>query len=215
MQKAPYYLLLLLSFFSSACFSQHKNYSEAEKKSISLFDSFISYINECIKNKTSITDPDSLKQTLPYLFTNSKLDSANTNKMMDLNELPDEKMKNLKAELNSLYRYQQEREDQKLAENLRAIPMRLVSDTCIYNKLTLFQKENTLAFYDMRQPKKTLGYMLIMPAMKGITTEPKIWSWTLVFQFGKYVFQSVTGQLGYEYIFTPEEFKKEQKKSEQ
>lgn len=215
MQKAPYYLLILLTFFSSACTSQTKDYSKAEKKSISVFNSFISYIKKCMTDKTNITDPDGLKQTLSYLFTNSKLDTANTSEMLDLNELPSEKMKNLKTELNSLYRYLQEREDQKLVENLRAIPMRLSADTCIYNKLTSFQQKNTLVFYDMRQPRKTLGYLLIMPAMKGITSEPKIWSWTLVFQFGKYVFQSVTGPLGYEYIFTPEDLKKEQKKTDQ
>ncbi len=126
-------------------------------------------------------------------------------------KLPGDKMDNLKSAVNSFYRYVQEREDQKLGENLKAIPIRFSPDKCIYKKLTAFQRDNTLVFYDRRQPKKVLGYMLVMPAMKGVITKPKIWSWTLVFQFGKYVFQSVTGQLGYEYMFSPKGLQQNQK----
>ena len=36
--------------------------------------------------------------------------------------------------------------------------------------------------------------------------QPRIWSWTLMYKFGKYMFKSVTGEEGYEYIFSPEQF---------
>ncbi|MEO6870413.1 MAG: hypothetical protein ABI168_12250, partial [Ginsengibacter sp.] len=148
MQKAPYCLLILLIFFSSACFTQTKHYSKTEKISISVFDNFISYINKCIKNKISITDTDGLKETLRYVFTNSKLDMVKTNEMVDLKGLSEEKMENLKTELIDFYRYLQEGKDQKIGENLRAIPIRFSADACFYNKLTSFQQKNTLAFYD-------------------------------------------------------------------
>ena len=108
----------------------------------------------------------------------------------------------LKSELNSLYQFLQERENIKLAENLSAQQLRLRSDTSIYNRLTNFQKENTLIFFDKRSPEKILGYVLFMPPMKNLIASPKIWSWTLMFKFGKFVFRSITGEEGYEYIFS-------------
>ncbi len=81
-------------------------------------------------------------------------------------------------------------------------PIRLSSDTFIYNRMTAFQKENTFVFYDKRNPEKTLGYILFMPPIKDKIEQPKIWSWTLMFQYGKVVFKAITGEEGYEYFFS-------------
>ena len=90
-----------------------------------------------------------------------------------------------------------------LAENISAAPVRFADDKSVYNDLSSFQKENTLVFFDKRSPKKIIGYILFMPPVAKVISEPRIWSWTLTFQYGKYMFRSVTGEEGYEYIFTP------------
>lgn len=87
------------------------------------------------------------------------------------------------------------------------MPIRLSTDTFIYKRLTKFQKENTYVLYDKRTPSKTPGYILFIPPVKDRVAEGRIWSWTLEFKFGKYMFKSVTGEEGYEYIFSPEVFK--------
>jgi hypothetical protein len=108
----------------------------------------------------------------------------------------------LQSDLKGFYRYFQEREDKLIIENLTIIPLRLSSDTFIYNRLTKFQKENTFVFFDKRNPQATLGYVLFVPPIQNMISEPRIWSWTLLFKFGKYMFKSATGEVGYEYIFS-------------
>ncbi len=202
MQKAPYLILIILSFISSSCFSQKKNYTAYEIKSIDVFNDFTNHLNKCIKNKSGITDTLELKYIVShYLFLNSKLDTVKQNDV-DINNLPGEKLDHLRRELNSFYQYLQERENISLAENLAVIPGRLSPDDSIFKQLTSFQKENTFVFFDKRSPEKILGYILFMPPTKNLITTPKIWSWTLLFKFGKFVFRSVTGEEGYEYIFS-------------
>ncbi len=207
MQKAPYLFLIILGFISSSCLSQKKDSNDYEKNCIQVFNNFKNYMHSCIKEKAGPTDTTRLTYMLShFLFTNSKIDTSHQI-ANDINALSDDEMNNLKTELNSFYRYLQEREGEGLAENLTVIPIRLSEDKFIYNNLTSFQKENTFIFYDKRSPKKILGYILFMPPMKNLITSPKIWSWTLEFKFGKFVFKSVTGEEGYEYMFGPGEFK--------
>ena len=211
MQKAPYFFLLILSFISSSCLSQKKDYSDYEKNCIRVFNDFTNYMHACIKEKEGPTDSARLNYILShFLFTNSKIDTSHQI-ANDLNALSNDKMNNLKTELNSFYRYLQEREHEDLADNLTIIPIRLGDDKYIYNNLKSFQKENTFIFYDKRSADKILGYILFMPPMKNLITSAKIWSWTLEFKFGKFVFKSVTGEEGKEYMYSPEGFKSEPK----
>lgn len=201
MQKAPYLFLIILGFISSSCLSQTKDYSDYEKTCIQVFNDFTNYMHSCIKEKAAPTGTTRVNYVLShYLFTNSKIDTSHQI-ANDINVLSGDKMNNLKTALNSFYRYLQEREGEGLAENLNVIPIRLSDDKYIYNNLTSFQKENTFVFYDKRTPKKILGYILFMPPMKNLIASPKIWSWTLEFKFGKFVFKSVTGEEGKEYMF--------------
>jgi len=168
---------------------------------MNVFNGFTDYVRTCIKNKAEIDDTGSIKYVLlNFLFIDKNLDSTRKTQLKE-NELSTEQLTKLKKELKSFYKYFQERQNDSIIENLSIIPMRLSSDTFIYNRITHFQKENTFVFYDKRNPKATLGYILFVPPIKNIISEPRIWSWTLLFKFGKYMFKSATGEEGYEYIF--------------
>ena len=174
-------MLLLISF---SCSSQN-NFSEKEKSFISLFNSFAEYI----KSKEDITDSSQLKHIKQnYLFIDTK------------GELPNEKTDILKKQLKTFSTFLRK---ENLAENLSVIPVRYADNKSVYNDLSSFQKENTLVFFDRRSPKKIIGYILFMPPVAKVISEPRIWSWTIMYQYGKYIFKSVTGEEGYEYIFTP------------
>jgi hypothetical protein len=173
-----------------------------EKRFISVFNGFTGYISSCIKNNTDVNDTPSIKYILlNFLFIDKNLDSAKIYQLKE-NELSTKQLNNLQSDLKGFYRYFQEREDKLIIENLTIIPLRLSSDTFIYNRLTKFQKENTFVFFDKRNPQATLGYVLFVPPIKNMISEPRIWSWTLLFKFGKYMFKSATGEVGYEYIFS-------------
>lgn len=81
--------------------------------------------------------------------------------------------------------------------------IRISHNTSIYKRLTDFQKENTFVLYDERLPDSAISYILFIPPLKNIIDDTRIWSWTLMFKFGKHEFKSVTGEEGYEYIFNP------------
>ena len=85
---------------------------------------------------------------------------------------------------------------------MKAIPVRLSNDKCIYDKLTVFQKENTFIYFDDRHPEKVLGYMLFIPRIKNVMPAPRIWSWILQFRFGLWNFKAVTGEEGLEYFLS-------------
>jgi hypothetical protein len=192
---------------SETSFSQNTKLSTEEANELSIFASFKDYLVNKIKDKSDITDSDNLNYILNhYAFVN--IQAHDNKKSVELNDLSNEQMISFKKEIKNFYRFLQEREEKKLGENLSAIPIRLSSDTFIYKNLTSFQKQNTIVFYDKRFPKTTLGYLLFMPSVKDKRASPRIWSWTLLFKFGKYMFQALTGEEGYEYIFSPEKFKK-------
>ena len=202
MISTKYLLIVCLICTCYTSYSQNSSeLSNNELKCIKLFNSFTNYLGSNIKNKTEITDSDQLKYILiNYLFIDKKLDSGLT--YLKENELSNQQLICLKSELKKIYQYFQERENKSLIENLSIVPIRLSSDTFIYNRLTTFQKENTFVFYDRRTPKATLGYVLFIPPIKNIIAESRIWSWTLLFKFGQYQFESATGEVGSEYIFS-------------
>ena len=137
-----------------------------------------------------------------YVFTNKKPESTEGISLNNFNLSTDE-LENLRKELNAFSNFLQQTEKGHLSNNLTLMPTRFGRDTSFYRRLTKFQQENSFILYDKRFPDKTLGYLLFIPAIKNINVNPRIWSWTLMLKFGKYVFKSVTGKEGYEYIFSP------------
>lgn len=207
MKKINYLILLFLFLITTNSYAQNVKYTSYEKEEIKLFNDFKNYITSCIRNKYDITDSVRLNYILSnYVFINAKVDSSRLAQSI-LHNLTPQQLNSLKETVNTFYRFLQERENKKLSENLVAIPTRVSTDKCIYDRLTAFQKNNTLIFFDKREPTKILGDILFIPAIKNVTSSSKIWSWTLVFKFGKFMFKSITGEEGYEYMFSPEEFK--------
>lgn len=194
-------ILFLMSTFNSSYSQQGQHFTSEELKCMKVFYSFASCVKNNIKNNSQITDSSKLKYFLiNYLFVDKKLDTEVT--QLKENELNKEQLITLKLQLKELYQYFQERENISLIENLEILPIRLSTDTFIYNRLTAFQKENSFIFFDKRIPKETLGYVLFIPSIKDLIKEPRIWSWTLMFQFGKFIFRSATGEEGHEFIFS-------------
>lgn len=180
--RAYKYLILLL-LISISCQSQNI-YTEKEKSFIALFNGFITYI----KTTAGIADSIQIRHlTEKYLFVNDRAPSK-------------EKIEILKSQVKTFYGFLQK---DNLIENISVIPIRLTDDKSVYSNLTDFQKENTLVYFDKRIPKKILGYILFIPQVATKVPATRIWSWTLAYQFGRYMFRSVTGEDGYEYIFTP------------
>ena len=137
---------------------------------------------------------------LNYLFIDRKLDTTGKSLFGDKIFQKDE-LKIFKRALMDFVRYFQKNNDTAFIDNITLIPLRLSSDTLIYNRMTFFQKANTYVLYDKREIDKPLLYMLFFPSIKGYTKEPRIWSWKLGYQFGKFVFTSPNGEVGYEHIF--------------
>jgi len=208
MKKRTYFVFIFLLLISNTCLSQKENLTVNEQKSISLFNDFINYLVGVNNKKEDIGDNAHLKYvSLHYLFTNKRLDSSRQSTISD-NELNSDQVRSLKKDLNDFSNFLREHEKDHLSENLTLIPIRLSQDTSVYKRLTDFQKENTFILYDKRFPDITLSYILFISPLKNVLDNAKIWSWTLVFKFGKYEFKSVTGGEGYEYIFSPEQFAK-------
>lgn len=155
----------------------------------------------CSNKKEDIGDDAHLKYVQQYfVFANRALDSSNQTSLSN-NGLAGDQVKSLKNELNNFSNFIREYKKDQPAGNLTLIPIRLSNDTSVYKRLTGFQKENTFVLYDNRFPDSTLGYVLFFSRLKNIND--RIWSWTLLFKFGKYMFKSVAGEEGYEYIFSP------------
>lgn len=208
MKKNHFFIFLFFSVVSNTGMSQtNVSYTFQERASIKLFRDFIVHVSDCIEKKIDIAEDPELKYILfHYLFVNRKLDTLNETNL-GANEIKADQVGSLKKELHSFYNFLQEHMGQNLADNLTAIPLRLADNKFVYQRLSAFQRDNTLIFYDKRFPDHQLGYMLFMPPLKEKISDTKIWSWTLMFKFGKFVFKSVTGEEGQEYIFSPEMFK--------
>ena len=201
MKQKKYFILALILSISSTSFSQKARYTVNEEKEINLFNHFKNYIVSSINKKEDFSDSAHLEYMVQnFFFINLKADSLNRDQI-NLNEINTEKMLYLKKSVSDFFNYFINNKNEKLAENLTAVPIRLSKDTFIFNRLNKFQKENTLVFFDKRHPEKTIGYLLFIPAIKNINPETKIWSWSLGFKFGKFYFTSLTGEEGYEYMF--------------
>ena len=206
MKNKGRFILIGLLIWSGFCNSQ--TISVNEQKNIDLFNEFKNYLMSSLAVNKNITDQACLKYiALHYLVTKKNLDSSNQATISD-KELSPGQLESFKSELNSFYSFLRENEKSHLAENLTITPIRLSKDTFVYNRLTSFQKQNTFVLFDKRSPGKTISYILFLPPIKNKTDQPRIWSWTLLFKFGKLMFASVTGEEGYEYIFSPEQFAK-------
>ena len=198
-------ILIFLLLFSNACISQKKAMSVNEQSSIHLFNDFINYLLTTKSKKEDIGDDAHLKYVLlNYVFSNKPLDSSNQT-TIGKDELTPDQLIDLKKNLNDFYNFLQAHEKEHLAEHLTLMPIRLSYDTAAYKRLSNYQKENTFVLYDNRFPHTTLSYVLFIPPIKNILASTRIWSWTLQFKFGKYLFKSVTGEEGYEYIFSPKD----------
>ena len=174
--------LTLGIIFSISCNAQKVSNTDLVKQ-------FVSYI----KGNADITDSAHIKYILlHYLFVDRRLDTTITDNLQP-NELNPDQLVNLKKQLHSFSDFIQK-------NDVDAIHARLAKDTYIYDHFTAFQKQNTVALIDTRSGN-VLAYLLIMPPMERVLSTSRIWSWTLTFQQGKYMFRSVTGEDGYEYIF--------------
>jgi len=201
MKKRNYIIAIFLILISNACISQKEGITVSEQRSINLFHDFVNYLVNTNTKKEDIGDDTHLKYVLlHYIFSNKKLDTSNQTTISD-SELTAEQVKSLRKDLNDFCNFLTEREKDHFAENLTVMPIRLSHDTFVYKRLTDFQKANTFVLYDKRFPDTALGYVLFIPPFKNILDNTRIWSWTLLFKFGKYEFKSVTGEEGYEYIF--------------
>lgn len=197
-------LLLLLGsllIFCYAGYSQLNTLDSTEKKCLLVFDNLARYVNESIEKEKDFTDSSSIKYLLlNYFFIDRKLDSTK-GKVLEESIFKKDEYKILKDELQSFYTYFQSRRNANLIENLKLIPIRLTSDSCIYKRMTKFQKANTYVLYDNKNMDLPLFYILFFPPIKGYLTEPRIWSWKLGYLYGKIIFTAPNGEMGYEHIF--------------
>ena len=208
MRTIKYLIVILLLVGSNDGNSQKKTLTSKEQRNISLFSDFENYVANSVNRHEDINDSSHLKyMLLHFIFINKQLDSSNETTLKE-NELVPEVLRNLRKEINGFYTFLQGYSKNHLFVNFSLIPMRLRADSNIYRRLTKFQKENTYVFYDKRFPGKSLGYILFIPPIKDKLSSSRIWSWTLTFKFGKYMFESLTGEEGYEYMFSLEKSQK-------
>lgn len=201
--KWKYFLLIacFVTIYCSGYGQKQGEYTFIEKKCIQVFKDFQDYIKRDKKYNLDITSDTSINYVLlNYLFIDRNLDSSRNN-LLSKNVFKNGELERFKKEFLDYVRYFQEKSDTAFMTNIEIIPMRVSEDTFIYNQMTNFQKANTYAIFDKRIPDKTLFYILFIPPIKDRVREPRIWSWILGYQFGKFVFTCPNGEVGYEYIF--------------
>lgn len=190
------FVILHLFLLSTGCTAQNQVMDSREKTYVSHFENFIQALAVADINNENITDSFHLKHLLlSYLFAGTMLDSSNKN--LSAKELNSEKLLSVKKQLKTFSAFIQTRKGY-----INALPIRLWSNKSVYHQLSDFQQKNTLVFFDKRSPGKILGYLLFIPPLDKVIAAPRIWSWILTFQYGKYMFHSVTGEDGYEYMFS-------------
>lgn len=201
MKQKKFFVLAIVLSVSLTGFGQ-KGYTVNEQKEVNLFFEFKNYLVKAIDQKIDISDSSNLDYMLHhFFFINLKADSGG---QVDFNEIPSEKMNYLKKSVNQFYNYFVNNKNEKLAENITAVPVGIRTDSFISKNFNSFQKANTLVYFDKRHPGKILGYILFIPATKDVNSQTKIWSWSLGFKFGKFYFTSLLGEEGYEYMFDKE-----------
>ena len=198
----PFFLSLSL-LFNYGCLAQEKDsLNSMEKESLKVFKNFKSFLVKSIKSQEDLTDTINLKHILlNYIASEYNLDSTDV-KHFKKGEIPKESFENFKSDFNSFYQYFYERRTSDIVTHLSALPIRLSSDKCIFEKFIPFQKENTLVYFDDRYPNKILGYMLFMPKLNTKSNASRIWSWNLQFEAGYWAFKSLMGSVGVEYFIS-------------
>ncbi len=197
-------LKYLLTFVVSAAFvfniaAQQKPITGYEKKYIEVFKNFTEYLTNSISDTTDIASNSRLQYIASqFVFTNTKKDSSNGSFLTALNT---SELTSFRRSIKAFYEFLQERLVRS-RDSLITLPLRLYGDTWIYHHLNQFQKKNTLVFFNKKHPEIPLGYVLMLPQVEDRTTKDLIWSWLLEYKFGKFLFVSVSGQEGYEYLFS-------------
>lgn len=202
MYRIKFFLMILLLPLCCSCYSQkQQQLNSTEEKCIKIFKNFHDFIKHDNMNNLDITSDSSLNYILlNYLFIDRKLDSTQNSQLGD-NVFKKGELERFKRELLDYFRYFQEKSDTAFIDNIDIIPLRLSKDTFIYDRMTEFQKANTYVLYDKRNPEKILFYLLFIPPIKDYINEPRIWSWKLGYEYGKFIFTSPNGEEGYEHLF--------------
>ena len=198
--KALYsFILLYVILPVTSCVSQSTDLSAYENECVTAFNNFTKTLASFVKFNQTNSFGDAAKSKLyPFLFINYPVSDEHSDNTSGSKRPADK-------ELDQFYQYFLNQRDQEVLEHLKIIPFRKKKND-IYDALTNFQKDNTFVFFDDRKPEKILSYVLFIPKIKDIDG-PKIWSWTLMYKFGKFVYRSVEGKEGEEYLFSPESFK--------
>ena len=201
MKKKLIFLLLGLSIFYSSCYGQKQlQLDDTEKKCIAVFNNFLNYIKRDKLNDEGITGDTAINYILiNYLYIDRQLDSTGKGNLGET-VFRDEELKRFKRDLMDFARYFQEKSDG-FIDGIQIMPLKLSKDTFIYDQMTKFQKRNTYVVYHNSDPDKALFYVLFIPPIKDRISEPRIWSWNLGYQYGKFMFTSPNGEVGYEHIF--------------
>lgn len=202
MKKKLVFLMLGFSILYSACYGQKKSQLDStEKECILMFHNFLDYIKHDKMNSEGITGDAAINYILlNYLYIDRQLDSTGKGNLGET-VFREGELKRFKRELMDFARYFLEKSDAGFIDSIQIIPLRLSKDTFIYDRMTKFQKKNTYVVYHNSNPDKALFYMLFIPPIKDRISEPRIWSWKLGYQYGKFMFTSPNGKEGYELIF--------------
>jgi hypothetical protein len=199
--KAALVIILIILNARASQAQGDRQFTAGEKEYVSHFESFRDQLAFSIQHDLKYDASASIKTLLlKYLFVDAHLDSANTSRVT-AKELAPGKLQSVMAEYRDLYRYFYSRSKDSVAEHLQALPIRMAKEQWIAEQLTSFQRDHTLFYFDERYPEKVLGYMLFVPKIQGKVAEPRIWSWTLMFKMGHWLFKAPTGEEGREYIF--------------
>ena len=197
-------IIFLNSFLIMYClgYSQKQpQLDSTEEKCIQVFKDYHNYIKRDQMENLDITSDSSINYILlNYLFIDREIDSTNKKQMKE-DTFKEGELKIFKRQLLDYARYFQENSDAAFINSIDIIPLRLSKDTFIYNQMTKFQKANTYVIYDKRNPDKALFYILFIPPIKGYINKPRIWSWKLGYEYGKFIFTAPNGEEGYEHIF--------------
>lgn len=195
------FLMLLLLILGNVGFAQNNTMTAKEKNAVNLFHDFIHYLNAGIKDHDDIGDSSHLEFILShYVFVNQH-DKKPNETAGGIGAITKDQLRNVRKEVNAFVSFLEQHAYDSLSDNLVLKPLRLSTDKSVYDKLTSFQKKNTFIYFNRHTSKKVFGYILFIPPLKGHVSETRIWSWTLMFEFGKYTFRSVDGKEGEEYIF--------------
>lgn len=203
MNQIKYMLVISLMLLSISAYTQnHRRFTDNEESALSIFKNFKSYLVSIIEKDVELSDTSQIKYVLlNYIMSESSLDTLNKNHFKQ-NEISFEKFNHFLNEYKKFHQYFYERKHLNIAQHLSALPIRLSSDKCMYEKLIPFQQQNTLVYFDDRYPEKILGYMLFIPKLKDVISAPRIWSWTLQFEAGHWAFRSPMGTVGIEYFIS-------------